>query len=139
MDPAGPPSRQFGTAVHCVRFDRDGLVHVCDRGNSRIQMFRKDGTFQGETFVARASGAAATVFDLDFSPDGRFVYVADGGNQKVWILRRDGMRVVGSFGERGRAAGQFATTLHDLTVDSSGNVYTGEAAAAGRVQKFSRK
>ena len=139
VDPAAPPSRQFGSAVHCVRFDRDGLVYVCDRGNNRIQMFRKDGTFQGETFVARASGAAATVFDLDFSPDGQFVYVADGGNQKVWILRRDGMRVVGSFGERGGAAGQFATALHDLTVDPSGNVYTGEAAAAGRVQKFARK
>jgi DNA-binding beta-propeller fold protein YncE len=139
VDPAGPPSRQFGTAVHCVRFDRDGLVYVCDRSNNRIQIFRKDGAFQKEVFVARESGAAGTVYDLDFSPDERFVYVADGGNQKVWILRRDGMRVVGSFGERGPGAGQFATSLHDMTVDSRGNVYTGEAAAAGRVQKFARR
>ena len=57
-------------------------------------------------------------------------------NQKVWILRRDQMQVVGSFGERGAGAGQFATSLHDLTVDSKGNIYTGEAAAAGRAQKF---
>jgi DNA-binding beta-propeller fold protein YncE len=76
------------------------------------------------------------VADLDFSPDQRFVYVADGGNQKVWILRRDTMRVVGSFGEPGADRGQFATTLHDITVDSKGNIYTGEAATAGRVQKF---
>jgi DNA-binding beta-propeller fold protein YncE len=138
VDPAGPPPRQFGSAVHCVRIDRDGLVYVCDRSNSRFQIFRKDGTFLRETFVAKAPGGAGTVYDLDFSPDQRFLYVADGTNQKVWMLRRDGMQVVGSFGERGPGAGQFATSLHDLTVDSNGNVYTGEAAAGGRVQKFRR-
>jgi hypothetical protein len=79
------------------------------------------------------------VYDLDFSPDHEFVYVADGVNQRVWILRREEMNVVDWFGERGPDAGQFATSLHDLTVDSKGNIYTGEAAAAGRVQKFSRR
>ncbi len=139
VDRAGPPSKHFGTAVHCLRIDRDGLVYVCDRSNNRVQMFRKDGSFQKEFFVARDSGAAGTVYDLDFSPDQRFVYVADGGNQKVWIFRRDDLRVVGSFGERGPGAGQFATSLHDITVDSKGNIYTGEAAAGGRVQKFTLK
>jgi DNA-binding beta-propeller fold protein YncE len=138
-DPAGPPPKQFGSAVHCVRFDRDGLLYVCDRSNSRFQIFRKDGTFQKEVFVAKDAGTAGTVYDLDFSPDQKFLYVADGANQKVWILLRDQLRVVGSFGERGQGAGQFATSLHDLTVDSKGNVYTGEAAAGGRVQKFARR
>jgi hypothetical protein len=46
------------------------------------------------------------------------------------------MQVIGSFGERGPDAGKFATSLHDLAVDSKGNIYTGEAAAGGRVQKF---
>ena len=134
--PGGPPPKQFGSAVHCVRFDRDGLVYVCDRSNSRFQVFRKDGTFQKEVFVAREPATGGTVYDLEFSPDQRFIYVADGANQKVWILRRDQMQVVGSFGERGAGAGQFATSLHDLTVDSKGNIYTGEAAAGGRAQKF---
>ena len=136
VDPAGPPPRQFGNAVHCVRIDRDGLVYVCDRSNGRFQIFRRDGVFQKEIFIARESAVAAAVGDLDFSPDQKFLYVGDSGHQKVWILRRDQLQVVGSFGERGSGAGQFATTLHDLTVDSKGNVYTGEAAAAGRVQKF---
>jgi sugar lactone lactonase YvrE len=134
----GGAPRQFGNAVHCVRIDRAELVYVCDRSNGRFQIFHKDGRFQREVFI-RDGTAAAAVGDLDFSPDQTFVYVADSGNQKVWILRRDDMRVVGSFGERGPAPGQFATTLHDLTVDSVGNVYTGEAASAGRVQKFARK
>ncbi len=136
VDPAGPPPKQFGSAVHCVRFDREGLVYVCDRSNSRFQIFRKDGGFVKEMFVAKAPPGAGTVYDLDFSPDQKFIYIADGANQKVWILLRAEMRSVGSFGERGPGAGQFATSLHDLTVDSKGNVYTGEAAAGGRVQKF---
>jgi DNA-binding beta-propeller fold protein YncE len=127
--------RQFGNAVHCVRFDLDDRVYVCDRSNSRIHIFRKDGTFENEVFVARGTGGS--VYDLDFSPDQQFMYVADGANQRVWILRRDDMRIVDWFGERGGGAGQFATSLHDLAVDSKGNIYTGEAAAAGRVQKFS--
>ncbi len=139
VDPAGPPPRQFGSAVHCVRIDRDGLVYVCDRSNGRFQIFRKDGVFQKEIFIARESPVAAAVGDIDFSPDQKFLYVADSGHQKVWILQRDQLQVVGSFGERGTGAGQFATTLHDLTVDSKGNVYTGEAASAGRVQKFAIK
>jgi sugar lactone lactonase YvrE len=140
VDPAGPPPRQFGNAVHCLRIDRDGLVYVCDRSNGRFQIFRKDGMFQKEIFLARESAVAAAVGDIDFSPgDQKFLYVADSGHQKVWILRRDQLQVVGSFGERGPGPGQFATTLHDLTVDSKGNVYTGEAASAGRVQKFTRR
>ena len=133
------PLKQFGTAVHCVRFDRDGRVYVCDRSNNRFQIFRKDGRFEQEIFVAKETGTAGTVYDLDFSPDQKCLYVADGGNQKVWVLRRDDMQVVGSFGSRGSAAGQFATSLHDLTVDSNGNIYTGEAAAGGRVQKFTQR
>jgi hypothetical protein len=126
--------RQFGDAVHCVRVDRNGLVYVCDRSNSRIQIFRKDGTFVNEVFVARETGGS--VYDLDFSPDQKFVYVADGATQRVTVLRRSDMQIVDTFGRQGASPGEFATSLHDIAVDSKGNIYTGEAAAAGRVQKF---
>jgi len=131
--------RQFGSAVHCVRIDRDNRVYVCDRSHSRVQIFRKDGTFENTVSVPRVPGSTGTVYDLDFSPDQKFVYIADGANQRVWILRRDEMRIVDWFGERGAGPGQFATSLHDLAVDSKGNIFTGEAAAAGRVQKFARR
>ena len=51
-DPDGPPPPQF-RIVHAVRIARDGLVYVCDRTNDRIQVFRKDGTFVKEAFVAK--------------------------------------------------------------------------------------
>jgi len=138
FDPAAPP-KQFGSAVHCLRIARDGLVYVCDRSNNRFQVFRQDGTFVREGFVAKESTGAGSVWDIEFSPDQTYMYVADGSNQKVWILRRETLEVVGSFGGPGQAPGQFATSLHDMIVDSHGNLYTGEAAAAGRVQKFRLK
>jgi hypothetical protein len=139
FDPNAPPPKQFSGAVHCVRIARDGLVYVCDRGNSRFQIFRKDGTFVKEVFIAKETAGAGSVWDIEFSPDQTFMYVADGTNQKVWILLRDTQQVVGSFGGPGQDAGLFATSLHDIAVDSKGNMYTGEAATGGRVQKFSVK
>lgn len=135
IDPKGAPPKHFGSAVHCIRIARDGLVYVCDRANGRFQMFRKDGNFVRETFVAKESGNPS-VWDLEFSPNQQFIYVADGGNQKLWVLRRETGGVVASFGGPGPAPGQFATSLHDIVVDSKGNLYTGEAATGGRVQKF---
>jgi DNA-binding beta-propeller fold protein YncE len=139
FDPKGPPPRQFGSAVHCLRLARDGRVYVCDRGNNRFQIFQKSGRFEREVFIAREAAGTGTVWDIDFSPDQRYMYVADGGNQKVHILERESLKTVGEFGGPGKEAGRFATSLHDIVVDSKGNLYTGEAAAAGRVQKFAVK
>ena len=140
VDPGGPPPRQFGT-VHCLRIARDGLVYVCDRGNNRFQVFQKSGAFVREQFIARDTKGAGSVWDIEFSLDEhqRFMYVADGTNEKVWILERDSLNVLGAFGSSGKEPGQFATPVHDLTMDSKGNIYTGEAATAGRVQKFTLK
>ena len=40
----GPQPQQFNTP-HCLAGADDGLVYVCDRGNQRIQIFQRDGTF----------------------------------------------------------------------------------------------
>jgi DNA-binding beta-propeller fold protein YncE len=131
--------QQFLT-VHAVRLSGDGLVYVADRVNNRIQVFRKNGTFVREVFVARATRAMGSVWDMAFSRDSAqaFVFVPDGTNMKVWILRRSDLRVVGSFGRGGRQAGQFGW-VHNLAVDSRGNLYTGEVDIYKRVQRFVRR
>lgn len=131
---ASPP--QFNT-VHAVRLSRDGLVYVADRINNRIQVFRRSGEFLREGYVARATRAMGSVWDIAFSPDSAqtYVLVPDGTNQKVWILRRSDLSVVGSFGRGGRQAGQFGW-VHNLAVDSRGNLYTGEVDIYKRVQRF---
>jgi DNA-binding beta-propeller fold protein YncE len=134
-DPAAPVSRQFGTATHCVRIAHDGLVYVCDRSNNRIQVFRKDGTFVKEGFVAKETLGLGAIWDLELSPDQKYIYVGDGQNNKIWILLRDSLQVIGSFAEPGSGPGQLSG-VNALAVDSKGNLYAAEAANGSRVQKF---
>jgi len=135
-DPKGPPAPQF-RIVHSVRIARDGLVYVCDRTNDRIQVFRKDGTYLAEKFIARQTLGSGSVWDIGFSTDAgqRFLVVNVGTNQQVYILRRDTLEVVSAFGQAGRWAGQFYGA-HVLAVDSKGDVFIGETYEGKRVQKF---
>jgi DNA-binding beta-propeller fold protein YncE len=131
------PSPQF-RIVHAVRIARDGLVYVCDRTNDRIQVFRKDGTFVAEKFIARQTLGSGSVWDIGFSTDAAQMYlvVPDGTNQQVYILRRDTLEVVSGFGQGGHWAGQFYGA-HNLAIDSKGNLFIGETYEGKRVQKFS--
>ena len=138
-DPAKPPSKQFGNPVHCVRFDKDGLVYVCDRTNDRVQIFRRDGTFVSEHFYEKSTLATGSVYELVFSPDKeqRFIYMADGANGEIRIIDHKSMEVLGRFGRVGRQAGQF-TALHNIAIDHQGNIFTAEVATGERIQKFRR-
>ena len=135
-DPDGPPPPQF-RIVHAVRIAKDGLVYVCDRTNDRLQVFRKDGTFVKEAFVAKRTLGSGSVWDVSFSTDPAqtFLIVNDGTNQQIWLLRRDTLAVVGAFGQAGRWAGQFYGA-HVQAADSRGNLFIGETYEGKRVQKF---
>jgi DNA-binding beta-propeller fold protein YncE len=136
-DPKGPRAQQFRSPVHAVRIARDGLVYVADRVNNRIQVFRKNGQFVKEATLAPETLAMGSVWDLALSHDRAqtYLYVPDGTNQKVWIVRRADLSVAGEFGRGGRNAGYFGW-VHNLAVDSRGNVYTSEVDIYKRVQKF---
>lgn len=135
-DPQAEPSRSFGNP-HGISISKDNFVYVCDRPNNRIQVFKKDGAFVKEAFLARKTRSTGAVWDITFSPDDEqtYLYIADGMNMKIWILNRESLEVVGSFGEGGRNAGQFGW-LHNLVMDSKGNIYTVEVTPGKRIQKF---
>ena len=135
-DPDGPPPPQF-RIVHAVRIANDGLVYVCDRTNNRLQVFRKDGAFVREVFLAKRTFGSGSVWDIGFSPDPRQTYavVIDGTNQQVYVLRRDTLEVVDTFGGGGRWAGQFYGA-HNLAVNSKGDLFITETYEGKRVQKF---
>jgi len=136
-DPAAPAARQFGNPVHCVKLAKDGLVYVCDRINNRIQVFHKDGTFVTEYFYVKQTLGNGGVWDLGFWPDRQQTYLfnADGENNEVRVLKRADGTVLGAFGRSGRQAGQFHW-VHNLAVDSKGDIYTTEVDNGKRVQKF---
>jgi DNA-binding beta-propeller fold protein YncE len=136
-DPDAPPAKQFRNPVHCADVSSDGFVYVCDRVNDRLQVFRRDGTFVKETFLARRTKASGSVWDVAFSKDPKqqYLYVADGINNRVYILRRDSLELLTSFGDGGRQPGQFYG-VHSVAVDSKGNLYTTETWEGKRLQKF---
>jgi hypothetical protein len=120
-----------------VKIAKDGLIYVCDRSNDRIQVFRKDGTFVKEFFFAKETLQQGSVWDLDLWPDAQqtFLMNADGANNEVRTLVRETGEVVGAFGRNGRNAGEFHW-IHNLAVDSKGNIYTTEVDTGKRAQKF---
>jgi DNA-binding beta-propeller fold protein YncE len=136
-DPAAAPAQQFRNPVHCVRIAEDGLVYVCDRTNNRIQVFRKDGSFVKEFFVEKNTRANGSVWELAIWPDAAETYLlnADGANNEVRTLSRETGAVIGAFGRNGRQAGQFHW-VHNIAVDSKGNVFTTEVDTGKRAQKF---
>ena len=135
--PDAPPAKQFRNPVHCADLSNDGLLYVCDRPNDRLQVFKPDGTFVKEAFIAKNTRASGSVWDIAFSrdPQQRFLFVADGMNNRVYILLRDTLEVLTSFGDGGRQPGQFYG-VHSIATDAQGNLYTTETWEGKRLQKF---
>jgi DNA-binding beta-propeller fold protein YncE len=136
-NPDAPPAQQFRNPVHCAEVSNDGLVYVCDRSNDRVQVFKKDGTFVKEVFIAKRTLGDGSVWDIAFSkdPQQKFLYLVDGANEKIYIIQRDTLEILTSFGDGGRQPGQFYA-VHSIATDSKGNIYTTETYRGQRVQRF---
>ena len=139
-NPDAPPAQQFRNPVHCAELSKDGLLYVCDRPNDRIQVFKKDGTFVKEVFIAKRTLGDGSVWDIAFSkdPQQKYMYLADGANEKVYVMLRDSLEILTSFGDGGRQPGQFYA-VHSIATDSKGNIYTTETYRGQRVQRFMYK
>ena len=137
LPPYDQKAAQFGNPVHCVKLAKDGLLYVCDRMNNRIQVFRKDGTFVKEFPLVGETRGNGGVWYLDIWPDRAqsFLLNADGENNEVRTLMRDSGEVLAAFGRSGRNAGEFHW-VHNLAIDSKGNIFTTEVDTGKRAQKF---
>lgn len=136
-DYAQGPDAQFAGPVHGIAVSTDGHVYVADRSSSRIQVFTLEGEYVDELFIRPETLSMGTAWEIVLSPDPeqRWMYVPDGTNNAIWIVDRQNLEVVDHFGHGGRMAGQF-DWVHNVAVDSRGNVYTAEVNGGQRVQKF---
>jgi len=136
-NPDAPPAQQFRNPVHCADVSNDDLVYVCDRVNTRLQVFTREGKFVKENWYARRSLADGSVWDVAFSKDPKqqYIFMADGRNQRVRVIRRDTLEELTAFGDGGRYPGQFFG-VHSIAIDSKGNLYTTETYEGKRLQKF---
>jgi len=136
-NPDAPPAQQFRNPVHCAELSNDGLLYVCDRPNDRIQVFKKDGAFVKEAFIAKRTLGDGSAWDIAFSKDAqqKYIFLADGSNEKIYVMLRDSLEILTSFGDGGRQPGQFYA-VHSIAADSKGNLFTTETYRGQRVQKF---
>jgi DNA-binding beta-propeller fold protein YncE len=142
--PDGPA--QFINPVHAIKVSNDGLVYVADRGGRRVQVFTVDGKYVTQLFIGRECHApdcsnGQTAAGIAFSPDAeqRYLYVANRSQAQVMIFNRKTLEFLDSFGRWGSEPGQFGT-LHHLSIDAKGNLYTAEVTPLKpvnrRIQKF---
>lgn len=120
----------FGWPVHSVRVDPRGRVLVADRGNSRIQLFGRDGDYLGEWTDVRRP--------MDIWIDAHQNVIVVEGEQRVSVFTLDG-QLLSRWGEHGSGPGEFERAPHCLAVDSHGDIYVGEVGADNRLQKFIRR
>jgi len=144
MGPDGAP--QFVPPVHAVKVSTDGLVYVADRGGRRVQVFTLAGKYLNQVFIGREChapdcGNGTTAAGLAFSPDPeqKYLYVANRSQAQIMVFERKTLAFLDGFGSWGSNPGQFGT-LHHLSVDAKGNLYTAEVTPLKpenrRVQKF---
>jgi hypothetical protein len=109
-------------------------------------VFTIAGKYVNQVFIGREChapdcGNGTTAAGLAFSqdPEQRFLIVANRSQAQVMIFNRQTLEFLDSFGSWGSEPGQFGT-LHHLSVDSKGNLYTAEVTPLKpvnrRVQKF---
>jgi DNA-binding beta-propeller fold protein YncE len=148
----------FRPPVHCAKLSADGKLYVCDRGNDRIQVFNANDPnlgkpcanpageagkcgFLAEQFISEHTNTSipGTAVSINFSKDKAqsCLYVGDNSNMTIYILNRTTLQELGRFGRSGTQIGQFHW-LHQVSVDSQGNIYTAEVDTSKRVQKFLR-
>ena len=147
----------FRTPVHCVKVSKEGLIYVCDRGNNRIQVFNskdpnlgkecanpsgeagKCGFVKEQQVAIKTNGLPGSAVSMNFSTDAKqsCLYIGDNSNMTIYILNRENLQELGRLGRSGRETGEFHW-LHQVSVDTHGNIYTAEVDTGKRIQKFLR-
>ena len=131
MGRTGFGPREFSYPRAAV-FDGQGRLYVVDKA-ARVQCFTPDGEFVLDWRMPEWNAGKPT--GLGVGPDGR-VYAADTHYSRVMIFEPDG-RLVGQFGTRGEAPGQFLLPT-DVAVDEDGCIYVSEYGGNDRISKFGR-
>jgi DNA-binding beta-propeller fold protein YncE len=148
----------FRNPVHCVKVANDGKIYVCDRGNNRVQVFDRNSPELGKacsnpTGIAGKCGYLSeilvsektdtvlpgTAVSMNFSKDAAqsCLYVGDNTNMTIYLLNRSNLQELGRLGRSGRMSGEFHW-LHQVSLDSKGDIYTAEVDTGKRIQKFIR-
>jgi DNA-binding beta-propeller fold protein YncE len=117
-----------------ARVHRDGHIYVSDANNARIQVFRRDGTFE-RMWGGRGSGKGQLVraHGLEFSLDFSKLYVVDVDNNRVSVFQPLTGELLYDFGRKGERTGDFHEA-HGLGILPDGDLIVSNYW--GPVQRF---
>ncbi len=125
---------------HGIALDKQGRVYVCDRGNSRIQIFDPNG----KPLKQWQSKELGRPWGIEFAKDGS-IFVVDGGDgphkgpDRSQALKLDeNGKIKATWGKIGLGPGEF-DWAHDIAVGPDGAVYVSDVRNGCRVQKFSAR
>ncbi len=116
---------------HSLVFDDEGLLHIADRNNARIQVFDADGTY------IRESSHPGTPCGLCISAD-RHIWLAHGHCGEIMKLDLDG-NVIGRIegAGQGKAPGKYGEA-HYIAISPRDEIFVADTLN-WRVQKYVRK
>jgi hypothetical protein len=137
---------------HNMQADRDGNVYVGDRGNRRIQVFDKDGSFKRFLFLNAPYDKTRrpALGNLPANPDARpdqtapwalcispttpqYLFAIDAEPGRLYKMTLDG-KILGMLGESGRRMGQF-NWAHAIACPSENTLFIADMNN-WRVQKL---
>ena len=123
------------TRLSSIAVSIDGSVYVGDRESNCIQVFKKDGTGYTFGFVSPTTNGPGAVLAMSLSRDPQQFRLFAVNGEQVVVLGRSSLLVQSVFGQAGTEPGALQG-VGAITVDSKGNVYTGDSVNGARVQKF---
>jgi DNA-binding beta-propeller fold protein YncE len=114
---------------HNVAVDRKNRVLIADRESNRVQIFDRVGNYLTEWSVPKPN-------DIFIDRDG-VIYIPAEEKRRIDIFNDDG-ELLCQWGERGKKPEQFRNFLHNLWLDSRGDLYVCGMMIDNMLQKFER-
>lgn len=104
-----------------IAASKDGIIHVVDSKNHRIQSFSSTG--ESKSVIGskgEGDGQFSSPYAIALSPDGK-LFVTDSGNHRVQVFDKDG-KFLYSFGKKGNSDGEMSYPK-GIAVDKQERVY----------------
>ncbi|TAG54612.1 MAG: T9SS C-terminal target domain-containing protein [Cytophagales bacterium] len=145
-DQPGPLNTELDEPM-AVAVSPNGTIYICDKNNSRIQVWTQSGTNFGYIATMGTTGTLSSDNDKFYFPSGIAldasgkIFVADLGNSRVQVWTQSGInfgyfKTINTISVAGTST-QMLGNPHGVTIGSDGKIYVADANNA-RIQVWTQ-